>query len=286
MKIFFLNLIMMVLPLFCFAQTYIYTDTTSGSKIIYEYDNSHAVNINNFKIFYKLTIETPYKSFYFDKLELNNTNYIDKAKLTQLLSSQYIICINKYSRNELSLLYPIIERTLNDYRSRKSEEQIHSLSTQGIYIYSSIFNGAVRDIKDGNVTFTPYGGYLNAICSFVCEEEIIFSKTELSEYVVKKTKTEPNNEGNKYFNSILPNIKQELTSFYEVHNLLNESFQGKWPSGGACGCCGNYSGPCLYWNDVCYIHDMLCQRCQHTWCFSGCKPTSCHNNTLPWYPNP
>lgn len=39
------------------------------------------------------------------------------------------------------------------------------------------------------------------------------------------------------------------------------------------GCCGNYSGCCLYASLECYIHDRLCGDCTPRWfCFSGCVP--------------
>jgi hypothetical protein len=39
------------------------------------------------------------------------------------------------------------------------------------------------------------------------------------------------------------------------------------------GCCGNYSGCCLYASVECYIHDAICTNCEPRWfCFSGCVP--------------
>lgn len=47
-------------------------------------------------------------------------------------------------------------------------------------------------------------------------------------------------------------------------------------TGGECGCCGNYSGPCYYCSVVCYTHDQTCETCTPRWyCFSGCVPGSC-----------
>lgn len=47
-------------------------------------------------------------------------------------------------------------------------------------------------------------------------------------------------------------------------------------SGSDCGCCGNYSGNCMFCNLACYIHDTRCVTCTPRWfCFSGCVPGGC-----------
>lgn len=39
------------------------------------------------------------------------------------------------------------------------------------------------------------------------------------------------------------------------------------------GCCGNYSGCCLYVHPICHIHDKMCIHWKPAWfCLPGCKP--------------
>ena len=155
----------------------------------------------------------------------------------------------------------------------------------GFFIFKSIFDGAKRDIKkNGEISFTPYEGFIKALSSFVCEEDIIFNKNEMVDYLTNRKKSDSENVGIDYYLKAIDGYSNVTISFKEVNNRLkNEFSKVSWPSGGVCGCCGNYSGPCLLWSSVCLAHDMACQQCQHSWCFNGCVASSCSGNTLPWY---
>jgi hypothetical protein len=267
-----------------YSQNYSYFDSDSKTKIIYEYVTDKG-DINKFSIKFNLTIQEGNNEFRYDGVELNSVNYRNKISLQDLLLNNYKRYLNDFGIKTLKSHRDIIMRSLADYSSKKNYEEQHSLTFQGFLLYVSILNGSDRDVKsNAEITFTPYDGYLNAISSFVCEEDIIINTQELKDYISNKKKTDSENVGNKYYEDILPLIKNPEISSFEIRNLLLQSFKFHWPDGGMCGCCGNYDGPCLYWNWSCYLHDLACQRCQHWWCFSGCQPTSCNGNTLPWYP--
>lgn len=74
-------------------------------------------------------------------------------------------------------------------------------------------------------------------------------------------------------------------SFYVDKNDFNLFVSNMITSSGGCawwcplgcgsdhGCCGNYSGCCLYWHPGCYVHDKMCTNCKPEWfCLPGCKP--------------
>ncbi len=149
--------------------------------------------------------------------------------------------------------------------------------------------GAERDTNgSGNVDFTVFGGYENAINSFVCEQEIIINIIDFRNYLINRKQTDKSNVGIDYYLGALQNETAISLNQFEINQKLSFYFfttQGRaaWPQGGQCGCCGNYSGNCYYWSSACLAHDMACQQCQHSWCFSGCVPSSCSGNTIAWY---
>ena len=83
-------------------------------------------------------------------------------------------------------------------------------------------------------------------------------------------------------------IISENTTLPMVETVKTRSESFCWPidplclfmgvfCGSDCGCCGNYSGPCLYCDTGCLIHDLTCQECSPpSYCLSGCVPGPCY----------
>lgn len=74
-------------------------------------------------------------------------------------------------------------------------------------------------------------------------------------------------------------------SFYVSKEDFNTYITNQLAAGGDCawwcplgcgsdhGCCGNYSGCCLYWHIGCYVHDKICINCEPpNFCLPGCVP--------------
>ena len=168
-----------------------------------------------------------------------------------------------------------------------SQRNQYSFVYQGLFIYQSLLVGAKRDTKNiGSIDFTVMSSYILVGSSFVCKEEVFINISDFKQYLEERKKWDKKNVGIDYYLGALKNESSTELNMIEITVRLEEYFQskfGRWPQGGECGCCMNYSGPCYYWNEICLAHDMACQRCQHSWCFSGCVPSSCSGNTISWY---
>lgn len=194
---------------------------------------------------------------------------------------------NDYSVNygiaKLLLHSKIIRNSLSDFKSKNDFNSMYALNNLGLFIFHSILNGAERNQQ---ISFNTHEGFILGICSFACEEDMVLEYIEIENYVKSNNSNNPDKLGISYINDILPRLNKQNVSILSLRNELNTYFNSTsrgWPDGGQCGCCGNYEGPCVYWSLTCLAHDMACQQCQHWWCFSGCGPTSCRGNTLPWY---
>lgn len=157
---------------------------------------------------------------------------------------------------------------------------------QGLHMFRSLLNGANRDkAGNGNVNYTVMKSFPVVVSSFVTEQEVIINAAHFKTYLKQRQPSDPTNEGINYYLGALASDSVDLT-MSQIRIKLTLYFQNTtsgWPQGGQCGCCGNYSGACLYWNLACLAHDEACQQCQHSWCFSQCQPTSCSGNTIAWY---
>lgn len=142
--------------------------------------------------------------------------------------------------------------------------------------------------------FTVFGGYINAINPFVCEEDMIFNIVNFRQYLRNRKLTDKNNVGIDYYLGALQNQTSKALNIFQINQRLNAYFIAQrqlptnsialsLPQGVECGCCGNYSGTCDFWSSVCLAHDMACQQCQWDLCFAGCVPSSCSGNTIAWY---
>jgi hypothetical protein len=84
------------------------------------------------------------------------------------------------------------------------------------------------------------------------------------------------------------NNENYTLSMVPMITTRSETYDG-WPgdpecwlfnvrAGSDCGCCGNYSGPCILCSILCKLHDLDCTEClPASYCLSGCVPSGCEN---------
>jgi hypothetical protein len=132
-----------------------------------------------------------------------------------------------------------------------------------------------------------YEGFNRELSGFALKEDLIINVSDYINYINQDPQY-AEQKGFLFVLAIFNNLSTEYISIYEleeeirVYTLLHpEEFYGeedpdtlfKWPNGSVHGCCGNYSGPCLYWGPLCYVHDKMCPDCEPRWfCLKGCKP--------------
>lgn len=276
------------ISLFCInqtnAQSWTFVDELSNIKLTYTYElktleKDSSLNIN-------LSATDILNNFVFDygSVLLDSKNVLNSYSLGKTLKSKYSEISKIISKQNMVIHHNILNKMIISLKDTLSERNQYSFVFQGLFMYLSILNGANRESQ--NLEFTVMDSYKLNLTSFVCQEDVSINIPEFLEYLNERKKWDKENAGIDYYLNtfkVSENISLNMT---EITIKLDEYFREKnedWPQGGECGCCANYSGPCIRWSQICLAHDMACQRCQYSWCFPGCKPTSCRNNTISWY---
>lgn len=172
--------------------------------------------------------------------------------------------------------------------------ELKDLRTQGLYVSGSLIktilraqNGKSTEVaingirKDDLYELTPdpnatvYAGFDRGLSGFVLNEDIVVNVADFRSYAAAGTTgaaefityvlTQENPNAPTMTMAEVTVGMDRWLSFFEPAKRYNGS-------GSSWGCCGNYNGPCYASNPLCYVHDYLCQRCDHWWCFGGCKP--------------
>lgn len=218
----------------------------------------------------------------------NNENIRNQEALSALLSDACKNMTAKYGTGTLQKYTGYIEKMVNEIAEKLEDRQLRSLVYQSLCIYQTLSRAPVRD-KDhcGNVPFTVMESYLNGLTAFSVEEDEYINIAGFKEFL-RKLSGQQENEGITYYLEALKDETAEELNVVQITERLqayfNSTRSARWPQGGQCGCCGNYNGPCLYWNKICLLHDYQCQTCTPRWyCLSGCVPSSCSGNTISWY---
>lgn len=280
-----LLILLLVSSQLSFAQ-WIHNDKKDGIKITYDYnlivkqaDSSLTINL-------KIEDNVLGRTIDYGNFDLNSINVVDSLKLSELLKSKYSQIFTQNGKNIISKHSRYLATMTQNVKDSIPRKKQHSFVYQGLFMFQSLLKGADRDTNNnGNVVFSTMGSYPIALSSFVCAEEVLINIDDFKTYLQDRKKWDSNNLGIDYYLGALDK-KSGTKSMVEIIDALQIYFNNTtngWPQGGQCGCCGNYSGNCYYWNSVCLAHDMACQRCQHSWCFSGCVASSCTNNTIAWY---
>lgn len=175
-----------------------------------------------------------------------------------------------------------MELFLEQSTARMDFGQMATAQVQSLCFARSFVRGLGRRIanRNGSVTCTVSESFVRQLSSLVCEEDQVLTLKELQTYVAANPERAAN-LGSKYYLDVFKRTGATSLRESELKLQFNTYFaettaNRQWPSGSACGCCGNYSGPCLVWSQVCLYHDIKCQTCTPRWyCLSGCKPTPC-----------
>jgi hypothetical protein len=269
---------------FSYAQ-WVHNDIKNGIKIAYDFDLVVNNADSSLIVSLKITDNALKKTIDYGKINLNSTNVIDSTKLSNLLKTNYAKIFSENGKKTISKHSKYLSTMTQSIKDTISQKKQRSFVYQGLFIFQSLLNGADRDTNNnGNITFSTMGSYPVALSSFVCAEEVLLNIDDFKTYLRERKEWDKTNLGIDYYLGALDK-KSGTKNMVEIIDDLEVYFNSTlgWPQGGECGCCGNYSGNCYYWNSACLAHDMACQRCQYSWCFSGCVPSSCKNNTIAWY---
>jgi hypothetical protein len=240
--------------------------------------------------------------FDYGTVQFKEETILNKTELQKLLKNKYSELFNRYGRQVLLNHIQYLNFMVSSVRDTLKDKNHYSFVYQALRFFQTVTNASNRDTKNkGEVPFTIFGGYTKSICSFVCEEDMVFNIGDFKRYLVDRKVTDSNNKGIDYYLESLRDVNSDSLRFSEISQLLETYFtnsgvainpnpmensdatNARWPQGGECGCCGNYSGNCYFWSRICLAHDMACQRCQWDLCFRGCVPSSCSGNTISWY---
>lgn len=270
-----------------------FTDSQTGIKIDYNFQKIVSMNDTSLKVSITITDKSLKQPINYGSILLNSSNVLNKDSLSNILKALYSSLISTYDYQILSRHSDILNQMIKNIRDTISIRNNHSFVYQGLCMFKSLLAGVKRDgNKDGKINFTVFGGYINAINPFVCEEDIVFNIAKFRKYLSDRKLTDKDNIGIDYYLDALQNETANTLNVFEINQRLSTYFNKNtqmstsslnFPQGGECGCCGNYSGACYYWNSACLAHDMACQQCQWDLCFGGCVPSSCSGNTIAWY---
>lgn len=173
---------------------------------------------------------------------------------------------------------------------------------QSLFFHYAIINTKMRAMQRGDNLFecVPYPGYIIGKSYFWSMEDFLVKTTlikgvykshpellqdkparDLYNFVNSTDKNYISYDKIYYFNTTKENYLKTLDNILIRNNLSNSNLKTSVLETPKCllgqgsdwGCCGNYSGCCVFWNVACYIHDAMCSDCQPRWfCFSGCVP--------------
>jgi len=199
------------------------------------------------------------------------------------------------SMSELTEIRSDIQSLITDTNIELNSKSSSDLPLQGLFIYRSLVNSAIRfysspalEAKSGNsYSNSVYEGFVREMSSFELNEDIILDR----DYLLQELSNDGEaavTSGAAVFDPILRSFQNNSIPLSDFHSALVDytaanpsEFEGepdpvsglKWPSGSDHGCCGNYDGPCYYFHEACWIHDKLCTDCTpRLFCLWGCVP--------------
>ncbi len=167
-----------------------------------------------------------------------------------------------------------------------------------IHYYESAINALIRSKENNtNINGTIHPGYLLGKNYFVFQEDDIVDLSIFN--IAELTESSTILADEKLVQFITANSTQKV-QFSTLYNFYNENEQFEefltnsiqvqtngcnsnscWIGcGGDIGCCGNYSGCCVYSHTLCLIHDVRCENCAFWHCGPSCKPTTPGTKTV------
>lgn len=263
---------------------WIHDDISSGIKFIYNYqlivhrqDSSLDVNL-------KVVDSREPDTIDLGNILLNVQTVSSNDEQMLILKNKYSELVSSLGKQKLIDYSQPFANMISSIRDTISKRNELSYVYQALRMYYKVVKGSLRDNSPKQpVSFTIFGGFDIAICSFDVQEDLIFNIADVRNYLINRKATDRDNPGIDYYLNALSNETATTLSMKEINARLETLFAGRYPQGGQCGCCFNYPGNCYYWNSICLAHDMACQRCQWDACFGGCVPSSCSGNSISWY---
>jgi hypothetical protein len=174
-----------------------------------------------------------------------------------------------------------------------------------VFFHQAALRTRLRSLQQQNPDYAcvPYPAYLLGRSYFFCQEDVVVKK----DLVLSIFRDHPDLLSvprNQQIHAMINSSQKEQFGFDEIYAfsmersvfletlqlMRNKQQNERIPNegrsqGGGCawwcpigcgsdwGCCGNYSGCCLYASLECYIHDRICSNCEPRWfCFNGCVP--------------
>ncbi len=264
---------------------WVYTDNNVNVTYTYEINSNNGDTILNTSLSVS-DLVIP-KTYVLGNFVFKMNNIRNKDSISNILSTQYQILKQQYSLSELINISSSVEKLLIQQVNSLQRDKLRSLVYQALGIYNSLIKGSLRDNGGSEVIFTPSDSYIVGINTFSCEEEQVINIKKFISYLTTQKSINPNDPGYDYFLNALKNETRPTLNIKELNAKLADYFNstmGRWPQGGQCGCCGNYTGNCYYWNSICLMHDYQCQTCSPAWyCGPTCVSSSCSGNTISWY---
>jgi len=284
-------------------QAYSVQLSSGGNTVLYSTRDEAGKIVSELKI--TATNSTEYQTKYTLDTAIADYRLLQHGKIQEMAKDLGTgKSISDYS-NLSSLCKELIDKIFTQSDIRKKH-------TQSIFFHYAILTTKVRGLESGNDTYVclPHPGYILGRTYFWCQEDLMID-TKLIKDVFKEHPELLNIAKSKdvydYINSVtetsisfdklyafsvsktayLENLKNiiernQLTTAGGVKTngvgvKINMVSDCAWwcplGCGSDWGCCGNYSGCCLFASWVCYLHDRLCTDCfNKTICFDGCIP--------------
>lgn len=262
---------------------------------IYNMRFSSSINVdNNSEVISKLTVFSKSDTILETIFDFDTSE--DHWKLNQasnVIEQAIILKSEGVDENILLDVNEILSRSIG-YLFYHSIEVKDKLVLSAINYHKSIVNSVIRAYsEDEPCDCTVHPSFLLNKSFFNCQEEQYFDitwlQTVLDDYVLDNETIDVNTINLREFLSSYEKDYLRFDDYYSFY-VDKEDFELfisniTTSSSGDCawwcplgcgsdhGCCGNYSGCCLYRHFICYVHDRLCTNCTPEWfCLPGCKP--------------
>lgn len=231
------------------------------------------------------------------------------TQMSQKITSAQQELSDDFNLSEIEKFSSVMNSMIESVTNEMKNSELKDLNTQGVFMCNSLLKSIKRKIilnnnslrfsnlarTNTNIEYfdasiyasnSVYEGFSRELSSFSLTEDLVLNVDNLENHINQNT-VDAQSKGFLFVKEILNSLDTEYITTFELEQkiitfTLNNpnKFEGqvsskgfKWASGSSHGCCGNYSGPCLYWHPVCYVHDVMCSDCTPRWfCFSGCRP--------------
>jgi len=251
-------------------KSYKINNNTTSSKLSYSNDNFATGTL--ILDFFNDTSISIYRWAIADKIE-------QKAdSLKSIISSGNV---EKYSELLDSMTYYISDNFSDDTTGAELFQ---------VLFYSTSIIKSIKRYNEGadSCYCTSYAGYVGGGTSFYCTQDIIVDVEEFLKYLEDNIEAIQEYDA-EYLITYIEGYEGFRISYASIIKVIFQEEGGVDSppiyraglcgaiSGGDCGCCFNYQGPCIVCSVNCLVHDFLCQKCKPWWfCGPGCKKTPCY----------